>query len=183
MSNTVVIYESKYGFTRRYAEWIAEALSCEIFERKYFHPEDFRRYDTVIYGGGLYAGKVNGIKLLTQNFSLLNGKNIILFTCGLMDPHDQFNVDHIRKSLTQTLSPDIMDALHIFHLRGGIDYSGLSLTHKAMMHMLRKMLSGKAPQDLREEDKVLLDTYGKSIDFTEQEMLQPLIDFTLSSHL
>ena len=31
---TIVIYNSKTGFTKRYAEWISEALSCECVELK-----------------------------------------------------------------------------------------------------------------------------------------------------
>ena len=87
MDKIVVIYESKYGYTRRYAEWIAEALSCPVFERKQFRSRDFSQYEAIIYGGGLYAGGVSGIKMLAQNWHLLSGKKVILFTCGLADPN------------------------------------------------------------------------------------------------
>jgi len=60
MNKTVVIYESKYGYTRRYAKWIAEELSCPVYERKRFRPQDFSRYQVIIYGGGLYARKSSG---------------------------------------------------------------------------------------------------------------------------
>ena len=53
MNNTVVIYESKYGSTKSYAQWIAEELSCPLFERKKFNPKDFEKYEVIIYGGGL----------------------------------------------------------------------------------------------------------------------------------
>ena len=29
----IVIYKSKTGFTKRYAEWIAEELKCDIVQR------------------------------------------------------------------------------------------------------------------------------------------------------
>ncbi|WP_366936885.1 flavodoxin domain-containing protein [uncultured Clostridium sp.] len=32
MNNTVVVYKSKYGSTKKYAEWIAEELSSDIIE-------------------------------------------------------------------------------------------------------------------------------------------------------
>lgn len=34
MSNTVVLYQSKYGTTKKYAEWLAEELSCDLIETK-----------------------------------------------------------------------------------------------------------------------------------------------------
>ncbi len=33
---TIVVYKSKYGYTKRYAEWIAEELSCDIKENAAF---------------------------------------------------------------------------------------------------------------------------------------------------
>ena len=102
MKKTVVIYESKYGSTRCYAQWIAEELTCSLFERKEFNPQDFTKYDVIIYGGGLYAGGVSGIKLITQNWKLLKNKQVVLFTCGLADPEDSGNVSAIRNSLTKS---------------------------------------------------------------------------------
>lgn len=34
MIQPVVIYDSKYGSTKRYAQWIAEALSCPVLQGK-----------------------------------------------------------------------------------------------------------------------------------------------------
>lgn len=180
MKRTVVIYESKYGSTRRYAEWIAEALSCSFFEKDIFKPEDFSNYDVIIYGGGLYAGGVSGIKLLTKNWELLRDRHVILFTCGLADPADPENTTHIRESLSKALSPEMLEHIHLFHLRGGIDYSKLSFIHKSMMAMLRKSLQKKDKDSLREEDKQLLDTYGGSVDFSDKETIQPIVQYVLS---
>ena len=181
MNKTVVIYESKYGSTKCYAEWIAESLSCPIFERKKFHPRDFSQYEVVIYGGGLYAGGVSGIKLITQNWNVLSNKKLILFTCGLANPDDPENISSIRKSLTRVFSEEMLEHLSLFHLRGGIDYSRLNFVHKSMMSMLRKMLLKKDIHTLREEDKQLLDTYGQCIDFTDRKSIQPLIEYVSSA--
>jgi menaquinone-dependent protoporphyrinogen IX oxidase len=137
MNNTVMIYESKYGSARRYAEWISKALSCQVFTRKQFNPRNISHYDTIIYGGGLYAGSVSGIKFITRNRDKLSDRTVILFTCGLMDPENPDNICHIRNSLLRLLPEDILTHLHLFHLRGGLDLSRLSLLHKFMMSILR----------------------------------------------
>ncbi|MDO5540850.1 MAG: flavodoxin domain-containing protein [Eubacteriales bacterium] len=181
MNKAVVIYQSKYGSTRRYGQWIAEELACPLFERKNFNPQDFSKYDVIIYGGGLYAGGVSGIKLITQNWKLLSDRKVILFTCGIADPKDPYNVSGIRQSLTKILSPEILGHIQIFHLRGAINYSRLSLIHKAMMAMLRQMLAKKDADSLREEDRQMLETYGKYVDFTDCKSIQPLIAYAKSS--
>ena len=75
----------------------------------------------------------------------------------------------------------MMEHIHLFHLRGGIDYTRLSLVHKSMMAMLRKMLLKKEKQKLREEDRQLLETYGKCIDFTDRESIQSLLEIACLS--
>ncbi|MGN0205237.1 MAG: flavodoxin domain-containing protein [Coprococcus sp.] len=176
MNKIVVIYDSKYGSTRRYALWIAEALACQAFEKKTFAPGQLSNYDTIIYGGGLYAGGVSGISLLTENFDKLKDKNVILFTCGLADPTDPDNVSHIREGLAKVLTPEMLNIFHLFHLRGAIDYSRLNLVHKAMMAMLHKAMLKKDYASLRKEDQLMLDTYGQKVDFTDKNTIAPIID-------
>lgn len=180
MKKTVVVYQSKYGATQKYANWIAEELSCDIFERKNTKPKDLMSYDTIVYGGGLYAGGVSGIDLLIKNYSKLCDKNIILFTCGLADPTDKSNTNNIRKSLGKVLTPQMQEHIKIFHLRGAIDYSELSFVHKSMMAMLHKMISKKEYNSLRNEDKEMLATYGKTVDFTDKSTIFPIIDYVQS---
>lgn len=175
MNKTIVIYDSKYGHTKQYAEWIAEECSCAVLPRKQASSATLSEYDTIIYGGGLYAGGISGIKLLTENYDLLSAKNVILFTCGLADPENKENVAHIKESLSKTLSSDMMSHFQIFHLRGGIDYKRLNLIHKAMMGMMRKMLLGKNPSERSAEDEELLRTYGKVVDFTDRNSISSLI--------
>ncbi len=175
MNKAVVIYESKYGSTKRYAHWIAGELSCPVYEKKKFKTQDFAKYDVIIYGGGLYAGGVSGIKLITQNWNLLAGKKVFLFTCGLANPDDPYNISSIRTSLSKILSEEMLNQIKLFHFRGGIDYSRLNLVHKSMMAMLRRMLLKKDEKNLRDEDKQLLATYGKCVDFTDRESIRPLV--------
>lgn len=180
MNKIVVIYESKYGYTRRYAQWIAKELSCPAFERKKFRPRNFSQYDTIIYGGGLYAGGLSGIRLLTHNQAALSDRQIILFTCGLADPDNPKNTADIRTSLSKALPKELYEQIRFFHLQGGIDYSRLSFVHRAMMSMMCKMLRKKGEDNLSHEDRQVLATYGKKIDFTRYESIRPLVEYAAS---
>lgn len=175
MNKTIVIYESKYGWTKQYAEWIAEELSCPAYERKKFRGKDLAQYETIIYGGGIYAGGISGMNLIIKNWSLISDKKIILFTCGLADPEDPYNISNIRRSLSKLLSEEMMEHICLFHLRGGIDYAKLNLIHKIMMSMLRRMILKKDAGSLRDEDRQILNTYGKRVDFTDRKSIRPLI--------
>lgn len=172
----LVIYDSQYGFTEQYARWIAEDLGGDCAARKDVNPQQLQKYGGLIYGGGLYAGGVSGLKWFAKQLSSLAGKRTAVFTCGVADPADLKNVAHIREGMAKILTAEQME-LPIFHLRGGIDYSRLGFVHKSMMGMLKKMLESKPQQDLTDEDRQILATYGKIVDFTDRASIRPLIEW------
>lgn len=177
MNRIVIIYKSKYSSTKQYAQWTAQTLNCDIFEQKKFNPQMFKNYDIIIYGGGLYAGGINGISLITKNLELLKNKKIIVFTCGLADPKNATNIKNINNNIDKAFDVQVKSKIKFFHLRGGIDYSKLSIVHKSMMAMLKHVLLKKDKNSLTQEDKELLETYGKSVDFTDKLTIQPIISY------
>ena len=171
----LVTYASKYGTTKRYAQWIAEDLACDLRDSREVNAELLKSYDILIHGGGLYAGGLSGIQTIVKNYDAISNKRIILFSCGLADPEDPENVAHIEAGLEKVLTPEMREKIRQFHLRGGIDYFRLGLTHKAMMAMLRTVMLKKGYDNLRSEDQMMLDTYGGTVDFTNRESLVPLL--------
>ena len=176
----LVTYASKYGTTKRYAQWIAEDLACDLRDSREVNAELLKSYDILIHGGGLYAGGLSGIQTIVKNYDAISNKRIILFSCGLADPEDPENVAHIEAGLEKVLTPEMREKIRQFHLRGGIDYSRLGLTHKAMMAMLRTVMLKKGYDNLRSEDQMMLDTYGGTVDFTNRESLAPLLNHVRS---
>ena len=172
MANIAVIYKSYYGTTKQYAEWIAEALDAQLFEASSIKPTQLMNFDVVVFGGGLYAGGIIGVKLVTENPC----NSLIVFTVGAADPDTTDYSAILSKNFTQDLLPKVK----VFHLRGGIDYAKLSIVHKGMMAMLKSMTSRtlkKSGAEASEEDKVFLESYGGKIDFTNRETIKPLIDY------
>ncbi len=173
----LVTYASKYGSTKKYAQWIAEALHCDIRESRTVDAALLKQYDVLIHGGGLYAGSLSGIRVITKNYPLLADKHVVLFSCGLFDPSDPENIKTIKAGLARILTPDMQTHIQQFHLRGGIDYPRLSLLHRIMMAGLRKFLLDKGYENLRDEDKLLIDTYGKQLDFIQKDSIAPIVAF------
>lgn len=174
--NTAVVYKTKYGFTETYARWIAEDLGAELLIADKVKTADLQNYSTLIFGGGLYAGGVSGISTLTKNYESIKDKALFLFTVGAADVTDPQNIDSIRRSLGRVLTPAMMQTIKIYHFRGGMKYSKMSLTHRTMMGMLIKMVRKKPESELRAEDKMMLETYGQDVDFTDRRMIAPLLE-------
>ena len=177
MSKALVLYFTIYGSTKKYAEWIAEELRGDIFDIKDVKDDQLYEYDIIIVGGGLYAGNIKGINLIIENYEKIKDKKLVIFTCGLADYNKAKNSENIYKRLEKVLSKNILDKIKVFYLRGYIDYKKLSLKHKIMMWMLKKMTEKKGLDKFDEEDKIFLETYGKSIDFMDKNTIREIIDY------
>ena len=55
---TIVIFNSQTGFTRRYAEWIAEATGADFMELSLAKQKDLTAYEAVIFGGWACGGEI-----------------------------------------------------------------------------------------------------------------------------
>lgn len=170
MSNKILVtYTSKYGSTGKYAEWIASALSADLFTAKEVEPKVLSQYDVVIYGGGLYAGGIAGVKLVTKNPC----KNLIVFTVGLADP----NSTDYSTIINTNFTPALLEKTKFFHLRGGIDYQKLGPVHKAMMAMMKGMIQGKPESERDAEDKEFLNTYNTKVHFEDKQTIDSIIAY------
>ena len=180
MKETAVIYTSKYGSTKRYAEWISEALSCDIFSSSSVSLEQIGKYDVIIYGGGLYAGGVNGINILKRSADILKDKELVIFTCGLADPADSTDFENVRNGIRRKLTDEVYDRAHIFHLRGGIDYKKLGFVHRVMMSMRIRMIQRKDSSALSDDERSTLETYGSGVDYSDKDTIEPIVSFVKS---
>ncbi|MCL2578547.1 MAG: flavodoxin domain-containing protein [Oscillospiraceae bacterium] len=169
MGGVAVIYKSKYGSTRRYAEWIGSALGASVLEAGAVKPDSLMGYDLVIYGGGLYAGGINGVDLVTKKPC----KALVVFTVGLADPSE---TDYTGV-LDQNFKGGLRSAVKVFHLRGGIDFGKLGLVHKGIMAMVRKSIAKKNPAQMSGEEKAIALINGENADFTDRAAIEPIVAY------
>ena len=179
MNRTLVIYHSKYGHTKKYAQWLSEALNAEMCESKNLKSNMLNGYATILFGSSLYAGKNKAAILLLKYFEQIKDKKVVLFTCGLGSVTNPIDIININKALDRVLTPEIRNKIKIFHVQGGIDYDNLSVLHKAMMKLLYVKISKKPENEPVDEDREFLATYGQKIDLSDKKMLAPMIQYCL----
>lgn len=174
---TIVIYQSNYGATKQYALWIAQALCADISECSKINPDKLLQYDTIILGGGLYAGGIAGTKVLVKNSDKLGDRNIIVFTVGLADISKAENIEHIKVGASKIFPSKLLPKIKLYHFRGSIDYTKLSFIHRIMMGMLKKMILKKPPEKQTQEDLEILETFGQAVDFKDKASIIPLVEY------
>lgn len=119
---------------------------------------------------GLYASGINGVKLVAENPC----KSLVVFTVGAADP----KTTNYAGILEKNFSSELLSKIKVFHLQGGINYKKLGFVHKFMMALVKKFrVDNKSLEQRSDEDRLFLETYGESFDFTDKLTIKPLVDF------
>lgn len=171
MKNGIVLYKSHYGSTEQYAQWISEALEYDVESLDGFDFDRLDSYSTVIYGGGLYAVGMLGLKTLRKHIGTLKDKTLILFAVGLSSANPA-SLEAIRDSNLK----DGFEKTPFFYFRGRMDMDKLKFKHKVMMRMLAKKVRNKE-ESLSEDEKGILSCVEKRVDMVDKSLIMPLIDY------
>ena len=79
---TIVIYHSQTGFTKRYAQWIAEASGADCLELSAAKKKNMAPYEAIIYGGWACAGGISKLNWFKENIDKWADKKLIVFCVG-----------------------------------------------------------------------------------------------------
>ena len=172
MKSTIIIYGSKYGSTKLYAEQLSAITGIKCVSYK--EAEGVQEYGRIIYMGALFAGNVLGLKKFAATITT---QELIVVTVGLVDPQDEENIRYIRNNIKSQIHAHLYDEDKIFHLRGAIDYSTMGMKHKLMMKFIHGRLSKMPEEELNSEAKIILETYGKKVDFVDYDSLKVIVGF------
>ena len=168
---TIVIYNSQTGFTKRYAQWIAEAVDGKCVEVKDAKKEDLNSFDTVVFGGWAMAGSITKINWFKKNIANLQGIKLITFCVGA-SPVENPEIDEF---LAKASSEEGLENVKVFYCPGGLAYDKMSVTSKAMMKMFVKMLNSK--KDKTEYDLRQIKMVSSSYDISDKKYIAPIVDY------
>ncbi len=168
----IVIYKSKYGSTKRYAQWIAEEVGADIFPLNQIKLRDLEKYDTIVYGGAVYAVGMLGISALRNSFSKLAGKKVVVFSVGASPAYPEAMASIQANNFSDAMKENV----HFFHLRGGFDYTKLNWLDRTLMMLLKLKIQRKS-EDLRTGDeKGMLAACQTPADWTKKEAIKPIVE-------
>lgn len=171
--NAIVIYKTKYGSTEKYAEWIGEALGCRVLDAKDVTLKELLEFDTIIYGGGLYAEVINGVSLITKNIDCLKDKKIAVYTTGItpLDCREYYDKLVVEKNFRN----GVPDNIKLFNFTGKMVLNELSVVHRTALKTLKKiMLSKKDPSEM---ERLLIELCDADGDFSDRMQITDLLAY------
>lgn len=167
----IVIYNSQTGFTKRYAEWIAEATGADCLELSDAKKKDLAAYEAIIFGGWACAGTINKISWFKANIDRWAGKKLIAFCVGASPIENP----EIEIALKQNFNESEQKKVKTFYCPGGINYEKMSAPSKLMMKMFVKMM--KAKKDKTEAEQIMVKMLSSSYDISDKKYIDPILQY------
>lgn len=164
----MIIYASKYGSTKAYADLLGERLELPTVS---FDEVTSISSDLVIFLGSVFAGKLHGLSDLLP--LIPRSARLIVTSVGMSNP----NLAGVRAKLDAAIASQLNGrGADVFHLRGIIDYPNLKLHHRAMLSAVHKKMIA-IPREKRDEAVTdFLDSYGRKADYFDPASLTPIVE-------
>jgi hypothetical protein len=159
----LIVYQSKYGSTKQYAEWLHRDIPSDLINAEKEDRPEFSRYDVIVFGSYIRMGRIVIVPLIVENWGNVKGKKIILFTASGTPPGHP----NIRKIYDSGLPENIRREIKYFPLRGRILSKDLSFFDTLLVAVGR----------MGEKDESLRKVMGEDFDDVKLENLIPLSEY------
>ncbi len=174
MERTVVIYKSKHGSTKQYAEWIGEELDCPVIDAKDFNKKDFANYDNIIFGGCVQAGGIQGFELIKKamRWGRLDGKKVVTFAVGLnvMQKETRMQLREIN------FDKSYVEKMICFYCPGAYNPELIKGIDAGIMKVMLSMLESKGILNMTEDEKTLLKDVKNGANYVDRKYIEPIVN-------
>lgn len=167
----LLIYKSKTGFTRKYVDWITEKISCQTITFDDINKVDIGSYKIIIYGAGIHAGQIDGLKEFKNRVLKFDDKNIIIFATG----GAPITEDIVSKIKINNFKVNELEYIDFYYFQSGLSYEKMGLFDKIIIKTYNKILNLKNKKTAIEEGTS--KTISLSYDHSKIEYIQPMIDY------
>lgn len=166
---TMVIYHSQTGFTRQYAEWIAEAANADCLPLSVAKKKDLTTYDAIVFGGWACAGKISGIRWFRGQIPHWPDKKLIAFCVGASPAGSP----DIAAALDQNFTEWEQQRVTSFYCPGGFRYEAMPAPSKWMMKLFHTALKSK--KDKTEAEQIMETMIASSYDLSDKKYIVPIV--------
>ena len=163
---SIVVYCSQTGFTKRYAQWIAQELGCEAIALR--QNPDVSAAECVIFGSWCRAGSVVNLPWLLKAAKDHPYKRFVVFATGAAPAQAPQGQEIVDKALSGS-------GIAGFYLPGGLCYEKMPFVYRMAMKMLAKML--RAKKNAAPEDLAMAEMISKDCDQTDKALIVPLVEW------
>ena len=168
---TAVVYHSQTGFTKRYAQWIAEAAKADCFEVSEVRGKELSGYEAIVFGSWVCAGSVSKLSWFKGNMEKWKDKKLAIFCVGASPADNPEVPDFLKRNFG---GPEFAGA-GVFYCPGGFCYEKMGMKSKLMMKVFMKALQAKKEKTEAEEE--MIRWISSSYDISDRKYIEPLLEY------
>ncbi len=170
-----VVYCSQTGFTKKYAEWLAEDVGCEAVPYADRGCIDLNGIDVLVFCSWFHAASIKGAKWLKSVMREHPGlRTVVLVTGATPMPCEMWPASEVEEAFRRTFPESDYPDLPHFYCHGGFDYDRLGTLDKIAMRMFFKANAKAAKTDPKAAE--MLRVMSDGFDGTRREYLDPVLD-------
>ncbi|MCR5249856.1 MAG: flavodoxin domain-containing protein [Lachnospiraceae bacterium] len=176
---TLIIYTSQTGFTKKYAQWLAERMGGDLLdlkEAKKKKAEFYAGYEAICYGGWAMAGSLVKAKWFLEKAVAWKDKRLAMFCVG-GGPNDNPDVDAF---LENALTEEQRKYIKMFYCQGGFNYEKMKTPSRIAMKMFVSAIRNK--KDATEKEKAMAEKMASSYDISDIRYIEPIVSYLLENN-
>jgi menaquinone-dependent protoporphyrinogen IX oxidase len=157
-----IIYNSKYGSTRQYAEWLAKELGLPLLTPGAMTTQEIDSANYLLIGTPVYYGRLQIKNWLRRNVKHLSSKKLFFFiVCGT-SPEEKGKLDKIA---TDNIPVPLLTDGTVHFLPGRVIHQQLTFWHKLMMKLVAQSV----------KDPLKRQALRSDLDGVKKERIEPLL--------
>lgn len=166
--NSIIIYNSSTGFTKRYADQLAAQLGARSIPLKEVRKDMLRAADVAVFATRAHCGTIEKLKRGVRLLRSSNARSAVLVTGAA--PVDATQT--IQELWQRNLPKADAGALPHFYVPAGLCYEKMSRLDRFLMMGLAAMLRSK--RNKTEADLQLEESISASFDISSPDYLEPV---------
>lgn len=175
---TIVVYNSKRGSTKQYAEWIAEDIrefsECDLISLADANGCNFYDYDLVIYGGWIRGSGIVDFDKFSKMWEEDLLDRMMVFGVGVALPTPE-NYMQVWSLNLGKLDPKNEHKATLYILDGKYDPATVTGFDKMLMGIAKKVMLSGATRDAKDAAGEMRRRIEDGVDLVKRENISALV--------
>lgn len=178
MKKAVVVYNSKRGSTRQYAEWIVEELStfcsCDLVDFSKIKDGSFYDYDLVIYGGWIRGSGIVDFDRFSKLWEDDILDRMMVFGVGVAIPTPE-NYMQVWSLNLGKIDPKNVHKATLYILDGKYDPRAVTGLDKVLMGIAKKVMLSGATREAANDAGEMRRRIEDGVDLVRRDNIKALV--------
>lgn len=141
MKKIAVVYSSKSGHTKQYADWLKEEVDdVDVIPAATFSPSQTMAYKLIIFACGVYGDKLSIMDFVKKNITAMAPQKTMIMAVSWYTNDSE---DAKKKLIEENYPEQFKNTVPIFVLNSGIDKKSLSAMDKMKLTAAQVMIDKK----------------------------------------